>query len=88
MEQVISLPGNTPALFMRIKSAFWYSKCAFNALVCLGPADFKEKKYLGYVYLKSIPCNHICTELYNSHGVTLAEVFLTDFDTAFALASF
>jgi len=24
-------PGSTPALFMRIKSAFWYSKCAFNA---------------------------------------------------------
>jgi len=23
--------GSTPALFMRIKSAFWYSKCAFNA---------------------------------------------------------
>jgi len=26
-----SLPGSKPALFMRIKSAFWYSKCAFNA---------------------------------------------------------
>ena len=26
-----ALPGSTPALFMRIKSAFWYSKCAFNA---------------------------------------------------------
>jgi len=25
------IPGSTPALFMHIKSAFWYSKCAFNA---------------------------------------------------------
>jgi len=27
----IRFPGSTPALFMRIKSAFWYSKCALNA---------------------------------------------------------